>query len=464
MKAQVAGILILFVMSSCSSVLFAQNLYDAPSQCAVALQQDVLSTVRSSSEQLAFLNTVDEKTFEQLKHDVSLGEVIPIPDGIVKADQSYSDFDETRKEYFQQIGFSQSKQDSESLLSLTTSSRAFTSFDKCMDDLARNNIGFSAWRISEDKNDIVLDCFFNPPPGVSKSLQLQMTALGGTFLSNHKPELKTQVGTNSHCDPITVTRSGGASLTVTVAASGYAPAVVKSAVGPDQPKNFASVTYTPIERKEEQIVVYDQRTLQPPSNETLDMNGKGGCTPGFPSTMCSRDRKHAANPWGATLYPPPDGDIIDPGQDVVAYGHDLDNFNQTDFCAQSSVAYYPVPEFQTGQAPPAVVAFYLPLKGKHYVNVIGRCWGPKAAWLVTLRQYHMVPSEKPKDGGVYYFNPGDDVVLSVPNGTPGKIQFSYGSGATDVVKPGESTSDGKIVCRKTFSFNGATTYIYRYAG
>lgn len=134
-------------------VLEAQTSFlDAPAACSVALKKDLWSMMSTSSQKLAYLGLVDEKTYEVLKREADTGGSY----GIISGTGNFSQFEDKRRELFQQVGYTFDEQSAKNIVSLVTSARAYDSFDNCMRELATHTVGFYAWKSSEDQMILAL--------------------------------------------------------------------------------------------------------------------------------------------------------------------------------------------------------------------------------------------------------------------------------------------------------------------
>jgi hypothetical protein len=468
MNRYIAGLLSsLLLLLMASAKLSAQSIFEVPTQCAVALKQDIVSSIKSSNEDLAYMSIVDQYTYDELKHNASAGATIPLTEGLVQGSADYSDYQKQVSNLYSQLGIHYTKETAESLLSETTSTRAYDSFDTCMKTLTAATLGFSAWMESEDAQDLILDCLYSPQPG-GHDLKVNNTAINGVVAPKGKTSDTITLVPNGHCPAVVVRRKGGGPLTVTVSGGGFSPSIIHSSyIAP--PDNSATLTYTPLIRKEDTLTV-DQANF--PKNSglkdgTMDMNNKSGCPGASTAEFCSPDRKHLAFAFDIPVDPPDDGDLIDPGPrdpsrpNTLAVSRDVGTDQGGGFCDEYSRHYLlmglPGPQY-TAQQNETMKR----LAGKHELVVTVRCWGPPALWTIYAPEYHMLPGPQIINR-IVGFSDGQDFVVTAPKDTPAKLQFAYGKGSVAVVNLGESTADGKIKNTKVFEFNGDKYYVYHYA-
>jgi hypothetical protein len=310
--------------------------------------------------------------------------------------------------------------------------------------------GFYAWKSSEDQNDVIAGCVYNAPSAFPR-VDVTVKVVSGASGSG----LKQKLGPGDHCQAIVIKRHGADAIQFIVGAKGFDPITIDSGYVRPQPADIASLSWTPLVRTEEDVSWDQTSDPQPFGNGTENMDGRGGCIRGFPAFQCSPDGKHLAAMYAFHFDPPIDGDLMDPGQQQLSHARDISVGGSKEFCDQFSISYQQIVE-----PPSSKLAAY---NGKHLIQIIDRCWSHPVFWSATVRRYRMIPALTPTSGDPVRFRTGEDIVFQVPQKTPASIRFSYSSGKIAILKPGESSADGKIKFARLASFGGSDFYIYRYS-
>jgi len=110
-------------------------LAQAPSSakdCQGALAKDYYSYAERSSLLLDFLKSIDAETWEQVKHDNSFNSSWLGPYGNFSMSDDYKDFNEKRNKYLETENYHRSEQDAKSIISITTSDRAYSAYEACL--------------------------------------------------------------------------------------------------------------------------------------------------------------------------------------------------------------------------------------------------------------------------------------------------------------------------------------------
>lgn len=439
---------------------YAQSIFDIPDHCAVALKTDIYSSISTRDQDLAFASLVDEKTYDQVKHNANASASIPVTAGLVGGSASYSDFQEHRNSLYSTLNLHYTENDARKVFSATTGTRAFQSFDSCMKILATSAPGFNAWIISEDAHDVLIGCHFTAPGSGVLPLPVIITVDGGGAIAGKNTAAET-INPGDDCNPIAVDRDGEGLLKVTLAGNGWPAAFVYSEYK-KPPANIATLMYTPLVKRDEDVTINQENWFSVAQlQKTPDLDNAGGCKNGFPPEWCAGGRY--AFPIGFNIDPPLDGDNYDPGQNVISSFRDWDGRHGGVFCGQYGISYTLISDPPADvPLPPEMRAHIHSLAAKHSLWVGIHCWGAPAMATIRYKRYHLVPSSDQVQVDVG-FDLGEDFVIEPPVNTPSTIRIRYGNGLVALLTPGESSPDGKIQFKQSVQFAGSVLYVYHYA-
>jgi hypothetical protein len=125
--------------------------------------------LRATQQRWAYLNRIDQETFELLKKDLDGGLSIPVVDLFIKPSASYGEFVDRREKFFQEINYTSDLAYEEPLLNLVTDPLTYTASAACMEQFAKRHVGFHAWKRMDRRDGIVIDYYWHPPAGVSSA-------------------------------------------------------------------------------------------------------------------------------------------------------------------------------------------------------------------------------------------------------------------------------------------------------
>jgi hypothetical protein len=445
------------------SLAYSQTIFDVPSQCAVTLQKDIYSSIKSTDEDLAFASLVDQHTYDEIKHDASASATIPLTAGLVGASANYSDYQKQVTSLYSSLNIHYTKSEAEQMFTSTTSERAFNSFDTCMKTLAASTTGFTAWILSEDVHDVILACHFTAPGSGVKKMKLDIKVVEGGSIKGRASSSQT-LSAGDECAPIAVDRNGFGPVKVSLGGDGW-PSVVVVSDFEKPPANVATLIYSPLEKQDEDVELKQEDWFTAnAAKQTPDLDNAGGCKRGWPPEFCSSTFRYAF-PTVFNIDPPLDGDIYDPGQVNLATYRDVDGRHGGSFCEQYGVTYTrrPGPDSHwPAGVNPEYRQYVENLEGKHELWVGARCWGAPARITIHYKRYHMVPGKQEVRIRVP-FQDDKDFTIEPPTDTPAQLSISYGNGQIANLKPGDSSADKKIQFKQKSTFNGTTYYVYHYS-
>jgi hypothetical protein len=151
----------------------------SPDPCAVALNKDLIVSVRTQSQQYSYLSIIDKETYQELKRNGGLAATIPIVDALVKASANYDDFSKKREAFFQEQRYNSDIREAEQYLSIQTNPIAYKYWSACTLEYARQNVGFYVWKEQEDRQTVTISYYFHSPSGTQTSWNTYSQLTGG---------------------------------------------------------------------------------------------------------------------------------------------------------------------------------------------------------------------------------------------------------------------------------------------
>jgi hypothetical protein len=138
---------------------------EAPAQesmgeaCRPALMKDYTSTIRSDQQKISWFLSIDESTYEKIKHEAGFKVGLPIPVvgdiiGMVDASANYADFAEKRTEYLKKEGYVSDSFREERDLRIVTSPVAYSAWSKCIEAFARQSKAVTLYKDQEDAQTV----------------------------------------------------------------------------------------------------------------------------------------------------------------------------------------------------------------------------------------------------------------------------------------------------------------------
>jgi hypothetical protein len=217
-------LLAMLTLAIVGGAAFAQRQSD-DCGCSAALAKDVISTISSDRQQYAFLNVIDQRTFEEVKKNSSSGffAAIPIVGALIDSSSSWNEFQQKRTSYFQQIQYSGSRDQEFQQLQIVTSTVAYPAWSECMRACARNKQGLFAWKTSEDRDSVLLIIYYHGAPGARRA-RVDSAVLGGSVDGAPSGRVFPRGATieNNGSLPAIIKRSANATIKATFAVAGYA--------------------------------------------------------------------------------------------------------------------------------------------------------------------------------------------------------------------------------------------------
>jgi hypothetical protein len=182
----VAWLSTLLALLALAKPCVAEPFLGSRAECAAALKQDISQSVKTANQQYAFLNVVDEATFETLKRSVDVSGSYY---GLISGSGNYHEFQEKRSALFQRVAYDSSTAQSEHELRITTSDAAYKAFTACMEAFSRNNYGFFAFKTAETKTAVVIEYVYHPTPGLSGPMPVTGTVVNGSVAGAARGQL-----------------------------------------------------------------------------------------------------------------------------------------------------------------------------------------------------------------------------------------------------------------------------------
>ena len=133
-----------------------------PCGCNAGLAPEVTKFTSNSQVQLAFLQQIDQKQFEEIKKGGTLsGNYL----GIISGSASYDEFQQKRNELFSKTSFNLSVDQSQSLLFSTVNT---TDWGKCKKQCIQSQTGFICDISEATKSVVAASCSWRPEGQASK--------------------------------------------------------------------------------------------------------------------------------------------------------------------------------------------------------------------------------------------------------------------------------------------------------
>jgi hypothetical protein len=398
----------------------------SPADCAAALKQDVVTHASSEQQQYAYLNILDQHEFEEIKRGGSTSATFPIADALIKGSADYSDFQQRRSDLFQKVGYSASSAQSESDLSITTNPLAYAAYDHCMATYSRQQVGFYAWKVSENKDAVVINYFYQSPPG-GGPVGLSGTLIHGVILGVPQGQIFPAGFTvlPNGGGTVTIQRQGAPGDTVTAAlsADGYPGTSVESTYA-DAPAVVAGSA---------DVEVLNATTSNVPG---LDLSAVSGQTrnndhvrcPGGP---CSNDGKWRADRVELTIHAPPGSTLSGAAQSCSGGGCPFNGLDR------------------------------LAIEGDGSAHLIVRTWSLPTVWTLTAHQTKTVSTATRQKVNHAVFHSGSIATFLIPGATLNPTILVTYKGASLPISPGADSADGVFKFLAKVPSGSDAYYLYR---
>jgi hypothetical protein len=144
--------------------------------CTPVLAKDYFSYAMKNDLQEDFLRSVDSESYSQAKEEInSNGSAYG---GAFTGSNDYTKFNEARDKYLESVHYSRNQQQALDILQITTSDRAYTSYEACLRSVAAGP-ALLVWASRESMNEIELRVKYINAPKVP-GIELYGTVVGGT--------------------------------------------------------------------------------------------------------------------------------------------------------------------------------------------------------------------------------------------------------------------------------------------
>ena len=154
--------------------------------CNAVLIQDFQELSLDSSLELHILNTITEATYSEIKGKDGGGGSIGWGNFSFGLDASFEDFQQQRRDYFQQEQFDVNQEVSFKEVRRKVSSEAIAAWRDC--SLACiNSLGLNCAETNVDDDSVSLVFRWNSPPGVGEGKVTHSTLIGGSVTDNDVP-------------------------------------------------------------------------------------------------------------------------------------------------------------------------------------------------------------------------------------------------------------------------------------
>jgi hypothetical protein len=151
-----------------------------PSMCDAVLILNVGVAHATDDMRMALLQTISEESYSRVKAAGAAGLSIP---GTVDFSGNYAHFDEQRKAYFEQMGYSTERNVALDTVRSFVRPDQVEAWEKCM----REQHGFHCFRVSSDDQSVTVEFSWNPPPGTPLHGIVDATVIGGTSTLSGAP-------------------------------------------------------------------------------------------------------------------------------------------------------------------------------------------------------------------------------------------------------------------------------------
>jgi hypothetical protein len=409
----------------------AADFLGSPDACAVALKKDIIQVVKSANQQYAYLNVIDQQTFDELKRDAGASASIPLTAGLLGVSANYSEFEQKRAAFFQQVGYNESSAQSESDLRVVTSDAAYRAFTSCMEILAHSQYGFTAYKTAETKDAVVVEYVYHPTPGTTMPLALTGAVING-HVDGVPPGIVFPNGYSviaNGSGTVQIHRDNANDMTITLQGSGYSATVVSRFDARPVPRTGSA-----------QVVLSRLRTTTATSDATPASSGwtRNNNSVGCDGSTCSSDGRWRADRVEIAMDAPPGTKLSNP---TVTCESSADpgvcNFRDTDILEirQNGTRAYA-----------SLRAFSRPSRWTLHA-VVNRT--------VSVPYDDAQPAQPFEGGGI--------VMFIVPKDASGAIVNVSYSGQSLAVQPGRNSVDGTMTFLGTVDSPTATRYLYRVA-
>jgi hypothetical protein len=421
------------------------------SGCNAALARDRVPTLRTTHQRWAYLNRIDQETFEQLKKDVEGGLSIPVVDLFIKASASYSEFVERREKFFQEINYTSDLAYEEPLLNLVTDPATYSAWAACMEQFAKRHVGFHAWKKMDRRDGIVVDYYWHAPVGVT-SARAVSEITGGSVKDMPKGQAFPPGKRLRPNETGTIEIHGGIgawSLWAALGAEGYGTARLLA----------KHDLREPIETVLVRLVFESEREVGPMESGATSVNNRN--LPCGNASTCSPDRKWRASVIGLTVDAG-EGRVLR-GAHVTCVGMPpyertmveqlkLGNDQQRDIarayewafanvCAHSQVTHAPV-------------------DGGSVVKAQVLSWGRPTHFVV--RATAVEPQTTVDTTQRWTIESRATFVVRVPASASSAVVLARACGGESAATPGRNSPDKRLLYVGPISLEREVAYIYRY--
>jgi hypothetical protein len=423
-----------------------------PSVCNAALAKDRLQILRTGHQRYAYLNRIDRETYEQLKKDIEAGLTIPGVDVFIKASASYNAFVERRERFFQEMNYTADLAYEEYLLQLVTEPVAYTAFAACMEQFAKQHVGFYAWKTMDRPDGIVADYYWHAPFG-AKSARAVSEITGGSARDAPKgrafpPGKRFQPNEGGTLE---IRGNPGAStLLATIGARGYSTHPLRS---------LYRLGAGPIGTVMLRLTFATEREVGPREMGVTSGNNRNVACGNAPH--CSPGRK-----WRASLHEL----TLDAGEghvfrgahvhcvgmppDLRAAVEELKSGNpqeRTVATAYESVYAHVCAFSQVVQAP---------VDGARTINAQVLSWTRPTHFV--LRATVVEPQSTVDTTQRFTIGPGQTVIVRVPSSASSAVILARACGGETAATPGETSRDRRLLDMGKVGIGDEIAYLYRY--